>query len=362
MYQLIKPPVSLRGGDLSNPQFARIKAGLERNYITIQNFYRDNPRYINSGHFLVKLIQTLGVSLDQDDYVYVSKVDDWAMSLAMTLKMTSAIYRGKLFSPGHFYGPGVDEIIIANTDTFDIDEAVKNWPDLQPIRVLSHPFADLDMAIPNGKTHSDERGIAVITINIPLLALQYKCWRRWNSAVSDGSPRSTMQFLYSFPLPNMIESQTNIAILNRAMIRFFEGSYPKNKAAHSFYLTNWSNEVDRSIDYFYQFVQHKALSFSDIISHMPSMGNQGMHGALKLPEEAFTVQIQWAVVMARLALTTFLVQFNEDTGNTNNQGNLNYLRRWLSLVEINRGLEQALPKKEFDETMYIIDEGIKPYL
>lgn len=362
MYDLLKSPVNSRGGGLALSQFDRVRLGLERNIRMIHDYYRNNPRYLNSSHFLVKLIAAFNVSHRLDDDIFVGKIDDWSMDLAMALKMTSATYRGKLFKPGHFYGPLVNEVIIANADPFDVKEAAANWPDLQPIRVLAHPFSDVDMAIPNGKSHTQEGGIAVITINIPMLALQYKCWRRQDLARVNETPQTIMQFISEFPLPNMIESQTNIAILNRAMVAFFGGRTPRPQSAHPFYMTNWGDEIDRAVAYWFKFVSGKSLRFPEMLLSLPTVGRNDMLRTLQLPAESFTMQLQWAVVMARLPLTTFLVQFNADDQNRNNQSVLNYLRRWIDLVEINRSMEAALPAEEFNQAMYIINNGIRPYL
>lgn len=362
MLDLLKAPINQRGGGLVNMPFDRVQLGLNRNIKMIHDYYRNNPAYIKSNHFLVKLLMGLNISYLLEDLVYVGKVEDWSLNFSMALKMTSAAYRGKLFRPGHFYGPLVDEVIISDTDKFDVDHASKTWFDLQPIRVLSHPFTDMDMALPNGKSHRDEGGIAVIAINIPMLALQYKCWRRQDRERINETPQTVMQFLHEFPIPNMVESQTNIAMLNRAMTMFFDGTLPSKKRAHPMYLTDWSMEVDKAIQYWFRFVGRRNLRFTDILSSFPHVGTRDILDTLKLPDEAFTIQIQWAVIMARLAVTTFLVQFDYELNRQINQGQLNILRRWLDLIELNRGLRQALPTDVYDQVEYIIQNGIRPYL
>lgn len=362
MLDLLKTPVNLRGGGLVNMPYDRVKLGLDRNLGMIHDYYRNNPAYVKSNHFLVKLLMGLNISYMLDDLVYVGKVEDWSLNFSMAMKMTSATYRGKLFQPGHFYGPWVDEVIISDTDKFDVAKAGLNWFDLQPIRVLSHPFTDMDMALPNGKAHRDESGFAVIVINIPMLALQYKRWRAQDRERVNETPQTVMQFLHEFPIPNMLESQTNVAMLNRAMTMFFEGDLPKKKRAHPMYLTDWSAEVDAAIRYWFRFVEKRDLRFTDMLRTFPHVGDTPLLETLKLPDEAFTVQIQWAVIMARLAVTTFLVQFDYGLNHQINQGQLNVLRRWLDLIELNRGLRQSLPADTYDQVEFILRDGIRPYL
>ncbi len=361
MYQLLSPPVADRAGGLNIPAFRRVRDGLLQSIHRIQTFYRNNPRSLTGTHFLIRLLGSLNISHQLDDDIFVYKVDDWAEDISMTLKMTSSIFRGRLFNPGVFYGDSVKEVLIAASDPFDIEDAVKNWADLQPIRVLTHPFCDFDLALPNGKGHSVGGGIAVITINIPMLALQYKCWRRRERSVNTDSPQSMMMFLHGFAIPNMLESQTNIAILNRIMNQYFGGEMPRPQAAHSFYLTDWSREIDHCAKYFLDAASKKSLSFDGLIDLMPCL-NGSMHETLRLPKGAFSIQLQWGIVLARLVLTAYLVQQNADYNNHNNGRSLNYLDRYLRMIETNRGLEVALPAEDFRDVMGVINDGIKPYV
>lgn len=361
MYELLSPPTVNSAGGLAIPQWRRIEEGLIRNLDRIHDYYRNNPRSLAGGHFLTKLLRSLNISHQLEDDIFVWKVTDWADDLSRSLKMTSSIYRGKLFRPGTFYGANVGEAIIATTDPFNVDEAVAGWKNLQPIRVLAHPFCDFDMALPDGRGHFEGAGLAVISINIPMLALQYKCWRRWERGVNHDSPQSHMQFLHALPIPNMLESHVNIAILNRIMNRYFGGDVPEPNPAHSFYITNWGREIDSVADYYLRHLANKNARFDVMVDLMPSV-TKNMHDTLRLPKQAYTVQLQWAIVLARLVLTVFLVQFNADTENSANRTTLNYLRRYLRLIEINRGLEHALPPQDFEDVMRIIEDGIRPYL
>ncbi len=362
MYELLRPPTVSRSGGLAIPQFRRVRDGLMMGIQRIQDHHRNNPKYLAAQHFLVRLLGSLNISHQLDDNIFVDRVSDYCLEQAMSMRIPSTIYRGKITSPGLFYGANVDEVLIAHTDSFDVSKAVEDWANLQPLKVLAHPYCDFDLAIPNGKGHSQGSGVAVIAIDIPKLALQYKCWRRWERGVNKDSPQSVMQFLLAFPIPNMLQSQTNIAILNRVMLNYFGGQPPIGRAAHSFYVTNWAKEIDAICQYYLAFIEKRSFTFNDIIEVMPALGPDGMHEALKLPEETFSNNIQWAVVMARLLPTAWLVRMNSDYGNQNNGRSLNYLYRYLNYIEINQGLRIALPEKHFNEVKYIIDEGIRPYL
>lgn len=363
MYDLFSEPVNSRGGGLVIPQFRRVRDGMNQNIERVRAFYQNNPGYMNNSHFLIRLLLNLNISHDYDDDVFVGKVEDWAMDLSMSLKMPSSIFRGGLFTPGPFYGGNVSEAVIAHTEPFDIAQGAANWADLQPIRILRHPFADVDMALPNGKPRNDEEGFAVIAINLPMLALQYKHWRKWERITNAmESPRSAMQFLHSFPIPNALYTQTNAAILNRIINRFNGVPNPKARGAHSFYIPNWGREVDDSIESYFNHISRKSLSFNEQIAMMPAVGKMSMMESIELPGDAYTAQIQWAVVLARKDLVGYLVRQNFDFDNKSNMGTLNKLRRYLNLVEINRSIEHAMPRDKFVRVYFEIVKNIRPYL
>lgn len=76
----------------------------------------------------------------------------------------------------------------------------------------------------------------------------------------------------------------------------------------------------------------------------------------------FSTQLQWAVMLARLSLVTFLVQFNKNTNNERNQKYLNYIKRWLRYMDGNTTMRSAMPADLYEDVSVLIDYGIRPYL
>lgn len=362
MYNLFNTPVTQKGGGLALPAFRRVRDGLLLSIQTIQTYQRNNPRTLPASHFLIKVLNGLNISMALEPQIYSDKVSDWALNQSMILKMTSSIFRGRLFEPGVFFGPQVSEILIAHTDAYDVEDAVANWHDLQPIRVISHPFCDLDLRLSLGKAQYHGSGFAVIAINIPMLALQYKMWRQWERIVNDDSPQTVMQFLQAFPIPNMLISQVDVALLNRMINMYFEGQMPKPTNPYPFYLIDWTREVDEVLKDYLQKIDGRQYTFNLILDLLPTVNPAGILATLQLPEESYTYQMQWAVVISRLVVILFLVQYNARQDNQNNRLALNLLKRYFKMVEVNRGLQQALPADKYQDVMQVINEGIKPYL
>lgn len=362
MHLLLQESPSFQSGGFVIPDFNRVRAGLQFSLRKVIDYRAANPISLNGSHFLVKVLQSLNVSLLQDRVVYDDKVRDRALDLAMSLKMTSGFYKGALFNPGVFYGKNVAEILIANIDPYDRELLVDRWRELRPIRVLYHPQSDLSLHVPDGRFESEEPGVAVISINIPMLASQYRKWRMWRNEVSDDSPRTVMQFLQEVPIPNMLYSHLDIAILNRGIAQFFGFGMPEIRSRHPFHMTDWSDNVDQALSRYLEMADDRQLSFDQLVDYFPSVGSPTLRDTIALPDLAFTFQMQWAVLIARLPLVFFLVRFSAQFNNQRNRGYYNYLRRYFRMMESGRFIGSALPAALQDEIDLQIKEGIIPYL
>ncbi|QVD49127.1 hypothetical protein LUCX_57 [Xanthomonas phage vB_XciM_LucasX] len=361
MYQLLRESPLHLGGGMTFPEFRRIRDGLRASVDRVKHYRRLNPRGMPGGHVLIRLLSNLPVSTKLTPEVYNDKVADTALLFTQSFKFTSALSKGQVWRPGPFLGKNVSEVILANTDSWDVAAGIKNWQELAPIRYLSHPMCTLKLPVADAQFASSEPGVAVITINVPMLATQYLLWRRANNEV-DESPRTIAQFLQAYPLPNMLDSQVDIAILNRLMGLYFGMQPVAEPFRHPFYLTDWSAEVDHVLEKFLAQVEPKRWDFDTLVSHIPTVCAENLHHVLKLPEMAFNTQLQWAIMLSRITLLTFLVQWNRTTENARNQMYLNYIKRWLRYMDGNTSLRSALPADMYDDLMVLLDYGVIPYL
>lgn len=361
MYQLLRESPNQFGGGLTFPEFRRIQDGLRLSIDRIKQYRRMNPRNMQGGHLLLRLLQNVPVSQKLDPITYNDKVADVALLFTQSFRLTSALSRGQVWRPGPFLGKQSTEVIIANTDPWDVEAGLANWEELTPIRYLCHPMSTLKLPVADGQFATSEPGLTVITINVPMLASQYKKWREVNRDLEE-SPRTVGQFLQAYPLPNMLDSQVDLAILNRLVGTYFGTRPVAEPFRHPFFLTDWSSEVDRVLNKWLELVGPKRWDFDTLVSHIPTVCSENLHRTLQLPEMPFSTQLQWAVMLARLSLVTFLVQFNRSTDNQRNQQYLNYIKRWLRYMEGNTTMRSAMPADLYDDVSVLIDYGIVPYL
>jgi len=183
-------------GILRFPEFDFIKRGIIPNLKTVNNYYRSGAYATNSDHELVKLLYGLSVSYQTNLFEYYRIVDAKALTVAQQLGFTTQMSKGKIFNNIFFSGNSQD-IIIVTDEVFDYVKANENWRDLRPIRVLKHNKTDINCFLFNGKIPS--KSINVFSINLPMLAIQYRAYRQWQSTYDPEAVarNSIYHFLYS---------------------------------------------------------------------------------------------------------------------------------------------------------------------
>ena len=232
-------------GIVQFPQWQYVRDGLRRNLGTTLAYHRRNPTAVKSSHFLVRLLQSITVPKSQNLQRYYDNVDSIALNVSMALKMTSSLYRGHVFN-GVFYDQDSTEILIAHNEAFDYELANRDWPNLCPVKVLRHPRSDLGLGLLDGQPRGVESGLAVVAINITMLAIQYRAFRLQEQALAgeDESQRSVMQFVRMYVLPNMLLSHLDLALFNRADALARGRPLGASVGRASFQTLDYGNRVD----------------------------------------------------------------------------------------------------------------------
>ncbi len=319
---------------------------LKRNVETVIAYYRQSPFAVKSQHFLVRLLHAITTPKSQELLRYHDNVEGSALNIAQTLGMTSAISRGHLWN-GVFYGPGNVEILIADDTPFDPEKANDDWENLEPIRVLRHPRSDLNMNIPNGINSGVETGLAVIAINVTMLAVQYRAWRRREAQqafINNSNEHSIMQFLHMYPLTNMVRSHMDYVMFNR--MNCLSRGLPFGEATikHPFYLIDYSKELNIFHKNTIQSLRDTAKGFYDVLRSVPAVSQDSLVDVMRLPDIAGTRQIVWALVLARLPALNFLFDTAKASPRVKNGMEVNTVRRRLLQLRTENLMKSVLGK------------------
>lgn len=294
------------------PNWQVLSDGLVRNHKLVVNYYEQYPQVVSSSHFLVRLLYAvnIGKSLPIERFYYAACAR--SLNTAMALKLTTSLSRGDVFD-GVFYGKGSREVIIGHIDSFDYAKSEYTWRSLESVRVLHHPKSDLSMIVPDGRATSAETGLSVISINIPMLLVQYYHFSKEQDArESQGmARRSVMQFIYSYVLTNALKSHLDYAVFNR-MYNMQRG-IPMGESAvkHSFALINYSSLLDESLKEMNRRAVDLPYKFDAKMKLVPSIFSANMSELSKLPDMASTLQVFWALVTSRIKMLSFLVRANK---------------------------------------------------
>ncbi|MBB5409341.1 hypothetical protein HDG34_003282 [Paraburkholderia sp. HC6.4b] len=319
-------PRSLQGIQVPGAWHA-IRDGLRRNLGQVIRYYRHAPGAVKSSHPLVKLVQSVDVPLSLALERYHANVDAMALNLSMAMKMTSSIFRGKVWN-GEFYGAGHDEILVVHTEYFDLALAHRDWRNATPLRVLRHARSDLEMNLPDGHFTGSETGMAVIAINLPMLMVQYRAFREEEKrSAGRVDEKSVTMFVHRFVLPNMLFSQLDQTLLNR--IRRLQARVPAGWSTrkHPFALADYSVRLDHCYEEILVGLTRQRKNFIGVLQSVPVAAHHTLEEAMHLPDMAPTRQVMWALAIARLPMLDFVLGASGDTPGTLNQSEINLLNR-----------------------------------
>ncbi len=361
MYTLFNnQPLSHRGFPLV-PDLLYVKGGLSRSLLSNIAYWQESATAVKSNHLLVKILQSIPVPYGDSVNIYRDQVADIAGDLAMSLKLTSSLYKGKVFD-GVFYGDSISEIIISIDDHFDMSNIGETWKDLEPIKVLTHPKSDLNFDIPNGERTGNDYGLAVITINISMLAVQYRQFRLEEKKAGIVDTYSVMQFIHRFPLTNMLKSHLDVCVLNRFsnLVKGIPSSESFRK--NPFYSTDFTEKLDEGFRKLLAMLLKKSPDFDTMLLSIPLVTADNVRDFIKLPSFAETRQVIWAFSLARVQVVSTILRINYETGSNKNQQAINKIKHTLLEMSYDRTMEQALNNSLNSAIEQVIEEEILVYL
>jgi hypothetical protein len=342
MQQLFRIENDMDLGTFYLRQWSYTKDGLEQNLSKIIDFYHDYPVPCASSHLLVRLIQSMGVSRQMDYDRYVSNCTRYATATAQALKLTTATSKGDLWN-GVFYGGGSTEIILGHSTYFDVFHARNNWKMLEPVVVLSHSQTNLALIGPDSKTTSDDKGVNVIAINIPMLMAMYYCFNVEQDQIeaSGGVRKNINQFVGGFIMTNAVRSHTDQVVFNR-LFDSMQG-LPSLKAfrKHSFYQINYAQSLDTVINQQLQLLPSFNRKFAGVMRATPMVSVDNLQELSRLPAMAPTYQCLWALSVARIKMLAFLM-LTQKNAEIRNASEINQIQRTLKFQNTRKAIKNNL--------------------
>lgn len=338
-------------GVLRSPNWPYVRDGLKRNLSTVIRYYRRNPTAVKAQHFLVRLLQSITVPHSLPIDRYYANVDALALNISMALKMTSPIFKGEIFE-GVFYGRNSTEVLIASDEVFDPVKANTNWRNLCPVRVLQHFRTDIELNIPDGTAFGTESGTAVFSINIPMLAIQYRAFRLEQiklTADTDEAQLTVQQFIRMYVLPNMLFSHLDVALFNRLVAVKENKPIAEGVKSHPFFVADYDDRVDFVLASVLNYLSIKEQEFAGMLKTIPAVTKENMFEVMTLPNLAPTRQVAWGLVLAELPVALFLHRMSHGFRHARNRTEVNYIQRAAQAFKSDSTLRSALPPRLFNQ-------------
>lgn len=308
MYTLFDITEKDRRYNVTIPKFNHVDTIIGKETQKVQDYYRFHKSFLPSNHLLVKLILNLNVSLERDILSYVSAVEDRTDKLAKAFKFVHPTNTNVETHDGTFYNKNTVEYIIASDENFDIPTAWEKWRSIVPVKIHSHPFTDMSIGIPNGKYPNHmTKGPAVISINIPLLALQYKAWVMYEQNKSEVSERLE-NFVYNFVITNMVKRHNEICLINRTMAFCTEQPIGEFAKTHPFFVVDYTSKVDEVLITRDKYLNTRKVDFKQLFLVYKPLYFKNWAAVLALPKMAPTRQVSWIFLLSYLPSILFYLK------------------------------------------------------
>lgn len=349
-----KSPNSSRGVVIP-PLWSQARSGLNRNLQQAVSYYQSRQIATRSNHLLARLLNNLRLNLDAPLERYYEIIDSTASSVSMGLRMTNEVHRGVVHD-GVFYGSGMREIIIGHTEPFDIYECERDWKNAAPVRILDHPKTDLDIHIPNGVSYSKESGYAVIAVNVPQLALMWRCFLKEQRAlIARGqSPKTTPMFIHGYVLANALPSHLDIALVNRLIAHVAKNPIEKPSRRNPFTLSDYSTQTDNVLTKVAEHLQKAQLSFHDMLCNIPSVTAYNAAEAMQLPAVAPTRQYAWSEIVSRIKVIAAMAALSPSNLTAYDKFDLTYMTRLIDYSDIRATIASQM-KQDHVEIFNLLD-------
>lgn len=317
--------------------------GLKLDLNKIIHYYNTHTQAVAANHILMDVLFGINVpmSLHLDRY-YVNVVEK-SVDLSRALGFSSSVNFGRLFR-GKFFSDDCVELIISVDEDFDYESAYENWRTLEPVKVIRHPFSSMGMPLMNGKKNGTDTGLCVLTVNIPMLCLQYRAFRYNERALKKENPdyaeRTPQQFIHMYPLPNALRSYADGVLLNRFFCLAKGKPFGSDLSRHPFHITDWTDRLNKVHSIILDNLRKGSADFTIMLRSIPLMTQTDLEEYARVPDMALTRQIMMPLVASRLNIISLLLGINEESfyNNNKNKDIINRLHRFFTRAKYNNSL------------------------
>lgn len=334
MHTLFNEPSGIQYGKFLTPRSEKSAQIARENMQAATQYYRTRKQVVHAGNILLRLLTItpfpkpgLILSHLSIDVVekYYNEIKNRSRQYSNAVSMSTPNNTGRLQS-GNFYNKKITEVILHKESVWDEDNYFA-WEDIEAVKVLRHPYNTPGYNLLNGEDNDVGAGVAVITIDVALLALQFLRWYESEYFDTDVTKaKITLDMLKAFcskyPLVNALKSHNDIAIINRAIDHYeSDGKFEDLTFKRPVFTINMDEitKLDLVLDYLTPELKRTPRYFEDILNHLPTVYRNGQD-VIALDNELDHRQTRWAKLTARMWVINFLLEVNNHFKGRNKNG------------------------------------------
>lgn len=314
MYTLFNQPI------VFNPALNKVTGWNEtrRNVLEEMNrlakFYHYTAQWSRNTNVINRILDTLDVSPNKDkDYVAQLAREEFAPKIGLFGLFSSTI-TFRIQPLAQFYNQSCLEVLIYDDSYFDANKAKGNWQQLEPIKVLDHPFDDINLSIPNFDYQSsgNNSGLVFISINVAMLVVQYHYWVESLTEAVPDITTAKAQFIMRYPIFNTIKSHMDISIRNRFFKLYSNEPVSNFLKVHPVMLRDYSRLLDNALRNVCATIRDRSLTYNELLQQIPAVSYENQLQVLKLPEITPTRPVKWALDLTRIRTIHNLLRYEDE--------------------------------------------------
>lgn len=358
MFSFFNPPFPIHRTPVVVPMYSYITDRMNNELTKVEEFYRTNIYTVKNTHVLAKLLVELTNYIHLDPENLVRHIRAITPALERAYRFNSSIVDGGVITDGNLYNRNVPEVWLSVAYEFSVDECYKHYQKLNPIRAVTHPFTDVNMNIPNGTYSSSQQGYCVVTVDLALLALQYKAWRDKEQYLREQDMYLPLHyFIQQYPLTGYIATHVDVAIFNRLSYLLFQKPIPPSRSAHSYMVFDHGQRIDETHLKLLDVLKRRHGDYIEILKSIPSLKYGNFYMSNTFPDIAPTRQIKWVLVLAKISIIEFLLEIDRVSGNSGmNLYERDQIARELRVVRNDKSLFGYLDRDTIERIDKIYDQ------
>ncbi|EBW9734501.1 hypothetical protein DQR70_05855 [Salmonella enterica subsp. enterica serovar Oslo] len=345
---------------ISPPRHGYLSERVDEGLIRAAYNYRRTTHVVESDHILIKILQQIGLSYEKNDKLYYNEVDARTSRIARAVGFTD--YNAKVgpASKNSFFDPKIKEYVVSVTNGYTPLVSVEGlWQDFTPVKVLYHPYNDMSLNIRDGSRSKKIEGYAVITVDIPLLALQFHKWKQWARQNLEVMP-GVEQFVFQYPLVNMMRSDADVSYFNHISAQLMGHSITPQRKNYVFSVPDVEPLVSPDVQYLLEHNSLKPRNLIDLAQSILLLNGNTVWDFLQMPNIPVGSGNAGVLTIGTLPWLETLAQMSFQSGSKDNGFALKYLQK--RFRDLKSGGYLNIEGIKADDIANRFNQSVVPYL